>query len=93
MAVVTVRAFGALRELVGARVEVDAASVAALLARLADQHGSEFVRRMQRTTVVVDEAPTEHDDTTPLRDGAEVVLLPPFAGGCGASAPHAARPA
>ena len=81
MAVVTLRAFGALRELVGPRHEVDATSVAALLDRLEEQHGPEFSRRMQRTTVVVDEVPTDPGDATPLRDGAEVVLLPPFAGG------------
>ncbi len=81
MAVVTLRAFGALRELVGARQQVEADTVAGLLARLADEHGDEFRRRMTRTTVVVDEVPTEQDDTAPLEDGTEVVLLPPFAGG------------
>lgn len=81
MAVVTIRAFGALRELVGDRQDVDAANVAALLAMLGSQHGPEFGRRMARTTVAVDGEPTDHDDTSPLRDGAEVVLLPPFAGG------------
>lgn len=81
MAVVTVRAFAALRELVGDRRQVEAPHVAGLLATLADQHGEEFTRRMQRATVVVDEEVVAPDDTAPLAAGAEVVLLPPFAGG------------
>ena len=81
MAVVTVRAFAALREVVGGPHPVEAPHVAGLLATLADRHGEEFTRRMQRTTVVVDDEPVSADDTTPLADGTEVVLLPPFAGG------------
>ncbi len=81
MADVNLRAFGALRELVGAQQQIRAADVTDLLARLRDEYGAEFDRRMQRTLVVVDETPTEHDDTKPFTDGAEVVLLPPFAGG------------
>lgn len=81
MAVVTVRAFAALREVVGQTHQVEAPHVAALLAALAEEHGAEFTRRMQRATVVVDDEPVSPDDATPLRDGAEVVLLPPFAGG------------
>lgn len=81
MAAVTVRAFGAVRELVGARQVLEASSVADLLAQLRAEHGPEFTRRMERTTVVVGEVPTAHDDTAELTDGAEVVLLPPFAGG------------
>lgn len=81
MAAVTVRAFAALRELVGDVHQRDATDVADLLAQLTREHGHEFTRRMQRTTVVVDDEPVAHDDTTPLRDGSEVVLLPPFAGG------------
>lgn len=81
MAAVTVRAFGAVRELVGARQQVEADSVADLLAQLRAEHGPEFDRRMERTSVVVEEDPVAHDDTSPLTDGVEVVLLPPFAGG------------
>lgn len=81
MAVVTVRAFGALRELVGAPHKVEAASVADLVDRLARVHGPEFTRRMQRATVAVDDETVAADDDTPLADGVEVVLLPPFAGG------------
>lgn len=81
MAVVTVRAFGALRELVGDPHEVEATSVADLVADLTRAHGPEFTRRMQRTTVAVDDTAVAADDPAPLTDGAEVVLLPPFAGG------------
>ena len=81
MAAVTVRAFGALREIVGGSRNLHAEHVAELLSTLGEQHGEEFRRRMQRTTVVVDDDPVDPDDTTPLADGAEIVLLPPFAGG------------
>lgn len=81
MARVTVRAFGALRELVGDRRDVEADHVADLLAGLRGTHGDEFDRRMARATVVVDDEQVGHDDTAALADGAEVVLLPPFAGG------------
>lgn len=81
MAVVTLRAFGALRELVGEPHEVDATHVAALLDDLARRHGAEFIRRLERATIAVDDTTVAADDTNPLRDGAEVVLLPPFAGG------------
>lgn len=81
MAVVTVRAFAALREVVGDHRQVEATHVAGLLATLADEHGEEFTRRMQRATVIVGDEPVAPDDTTLLPAGAEVVLLPPFAGG------------
>ena len=81
MAVVTLRAFAALRELVGEAHEVEAPHVAGLLDALADEHGEEFTRRMQRATVVVDDEQVSPADETPLAEGAQVVLLPPFAGG------------
>lgn len=81
MAVVTVRAFGALRELVGASTQVDAEHVAALVALLTERHGDEFSRRLERSTIAVDDEPVDATDTSPLGDGTEVVLLPPFAGG------------
>ncbi len=78
---VTVRAFAGLRELVGARTEVEAADVAGVLAALTERHGEEFRRRMARSHVLVGEERVAHDDTTPLAGDVEVVLLPPFAGG------------
>lgn len=81
MAAVTVRAFGALRELLPTPREIEAGDVAALVATLTAQLGEEFTRRMQRATVVVDDETVAVDDEQPLADGATVVLLPPFAGG------------
>ena len=81
MAAVTVRAFGALRELLPAPCEVEADDVAAVVALLTAQLGQEFTRRMQRATVVVDDEVVPVDDDHRLADGATIVLLPPFAGG------------
>lgn len=81
MAAVTVRAFGALRELVPTTCEVEADDVASLVAVLTLRLGPEFTRRMQRATVVVDDEVVAVDDDHRLTDGATVVLLPPFAGG------------
>lgn len=81
MAVVTLRAFAALREIVGEAHQVETPHVAALLDALAAEHGEEFTRRMQRAKVVVDDEQVSPTDETPLVDGAQVVLLPPFAGG------------
>ena len=81
MVTVTVRAFAGLRELVGDRTTVEAGSVAAVLAALTARHGEEFTRRMTRAQVIVGEDRVEPTDTRPIADGAEVVLLPPFAGG------------
>lgn len=81
MARVTVRSFAALRELVGPPHEREAASVAALVAQLRAEHGDELDRRLARSTIAVDDEQVRADDDRPLRDGAEVVLLPPFAGG------------
>lgn len=81
MARVTVRSFAALRELLGPPFEAEATDVAGLLATLRRAHGAELDRRLTRATVAVGERTTTIDDTTPLADGDEVVLLPPFAGG------------
>lgn len=81
MVTVTVRAFAGLRELVGERTTVEASDVAGVLAALTDRHGEEFTRRMERAHVVVGEERVPVDDERPLPADAEVVLLPPFAGG------------
>lgn len=81
MARVTVRAFAALREEFGPPREVEADSVADLVRRLSDTHGPRFAARLQRSQVAVGSDRTPLDDTTPLPDGVEVVLLPPFSGG------------
>ena len=78
---VTVRAFAGLRELVGGRTTVEADSVAEVLEVLAERHGDEFTRRMERAQIVVGEDRVERTSTARLGPDTEVVLLPPFAGG------------
>ena len=81
---VRVRLFAGLREAAGAgTVTSEAATVTALLAHLDATYGPIFAARRRTAKVLVDGeslAPDAYD--LPLRDGAEVVLLPPFAGGC-----------
>ncbi len=81
MAHVTVRSFAALRELAGPLRDAEADSITELLDQMSTELGDEFVRRLARSKIVVDGETTTRDDLTPLREGAEVVLLPPFAGG------------
>lgn len=81
MARVTVRAFAALREHIARPTEVEAASVADLVALLSREHGETFAARLARSQVVVGEERVALDDASPLPDGVEVVLLPPFSGG------------
>lgn len=81
MARVTVRAFAALREDFGPPREVEADSVADLAERLSAELGPRFAARLQRSQVAVDGDRTPLDDSAPLVDGVEVVLLPPFSGG------------
>lgn len=81
MARVTVRAFAALREQFGAPREVEADSVADLVVRLSEEFGPRFAARLERSQVAVDGDRRPLDDATPLDDGVEVVLLPPFSGG------------
>lgn len=78
---VTVRCFGGLRDAAFATATVDAPDLPTLLRVLRERHGEPFSTRLERSTVVVDGEPTDPEDPTPLREGAEVVLLPPFAGG------------
>jgi len=78
---VMVRAFAALREEFGPPREVEAESVTDLVARLSAELGPRFAARLARSQVAVDGDRTALDDTTPLGDGVEVVLLPPFSGG------------
>lgn len=79
----TVRLFAALRDAAGAaEVDVDAATVAGMLAELGDRHGDVMTRRLQVAIVVVDGDTVPRDDTDRDLAGArEVVVMPPFAGG------------
>jgi molybdopterin synthase sulfur carrier subunit len=78
-----VRLFAALRDAAGASVvEVEATTVADLLAELARTHGEPMASRLQSATVFVDDvAVSDHDSTLALAAADEVVVVPPFAGG------------
>lgn len=80
MARVTLLYFASLREAVGQEREVaqsDAADLAALYAEVAARHGLAWPR--QRLRVAVDGAFA--DWSQPLRDGSEIVFIPPVSGG------------
>lgn len=78
-----VRLFAALRDAAGASVvEVEATTVAELLAELARTHGEPMASRLRSATVFVDDvAVSDHASTHALAGADEVVVVPPFAGG------------
>lgn len=78
-----VRLFAALRDAAGAStVEVEATTVAGLLAELAATHGEPMASRLRTATIFADEvAITDHDSDHDLAGADEVVVVPPFAGG------------
>lgn len=79
---VRVRLFAALREAAGTDcVEVDAGSVSALLADLCGRFGEPFRTRVAVASVLVDGSAVARGADPVLRDGSEVVLLPPVSGG------------
>ena len=82
-AVVTVKLFAALRDAAGTgAVEVPAGQpLSAVLADLGERFGSTFARRVELAAVMVDGDPADVESPAPLPAGAEVALLPPFAGG------------
>jgi molybdopterin synthase sulfur carrier subunit len=78
---VCVRMFGALGAAAqGKEIHVEATRLDDLLTRLADIYGGEFDRILSMSSVLVDGV---HQEVAPLalRPGAQVDLLPPFAGG------------
>lgn len=81
---VTVRYFAAARAAAGVEAESvelpAAATVADLLAAVADQHGGELARVLDRCSFLLDEVAVR-DRTAPLSDSATLDVLPPFAGG------------
>jgi molybdopterin converting factor small subunit len=78
MATVTVRYWAGAKRAAGrAEEQVEAEDVAALRALLAARAG--LARVMRTASFLVDEV--KASDTTALRDGAVVDVLPPFAGG------------
>lgn len=78
-----VRLFAALRDAAGSgHVEVEATTVAGMLAELGERHGEVMARRLGAAMVVVDGETVPRDDTSvDLAAAREVVVMPPFAGG------------
>lgn len=76
--------FAAIRDAAdGAReVHVDATTVPALVAELADRYGEVMARRLEVASVMVDGTKVARDDdTVRLLEADEVAVVPPFAGG------------
>ena len=80
---IRVRLFAALRELAGAKeLELEAVTVAEVLAQLSVRLGPKFDEIMATGSVVVDGERASPDRRLPA--GAEVAVLPPVSGGAGA---------
>ncbi len=91
---VTVRYFAAARAAAGVTEEVlpvraspeidgkpDATTtVGAVIAVIADRHGTGLARVLPRCSYLLDEVAV-HGPSTPVRDGQVIDVLPPFAGG------------
>ena len=84
MTTVTVRYFAAARAAAGVEAEPVAVPVGAtvdiLLKTVRTAHGDELARVLDRCSFLLDEVAVR-DHSTPLRDGATLDVLPPFAGG------------
>ena len=82
--VVTVRYFAAARAAAGMPSEDidirDGATVADALEAIASRHGEALRKVLAACSFLVDSVAVR-DRTTPLRPGAELDVLPPFAGG------------
>lgn len=82
--VVTVRYFAAARAAAGLPSENvdfdDGATVADALDAIADRHGDALRRVLGACSFLLDSVAVR-DRATPLRAGAELDVLPPFAGG------------
>jgi molybdopterin converting factor small subunit len=80
---ITIRYFAGARAAAGTELEQlslePGTTVADLKAVLAQRHGSGLVRVLAVASLLVDEVAA--DPGTSLRDGAQVDVLPPFAGG------------
>ena len=60
---------------------LDLTAVAEVCAELVRRFGPRFAERLTLAAGMVDGVPTERDSEEAIRPGAEVALLPPFAGG------------
>ncbi len=80
---VVVRFFAGARAAAGVaedKIELpDGATVATLVGRLVEQHGPRLARVLAASTLLLDETAGGPERT--LHDGAQVDVLPPFAGG------------
>jgi len=77
----SVRYFAAAADAAGTASETRAAgTLGELLAGAARDHGERFATVLRRCTTLVDGLASS-DPATPLRDDAQVDVLPPFAGG------------
>lgn len=80
---VTVRYFAGAKAAAGLPEEaVDVpgqATIAELVSVLAERHGNRMAQVLAASTFLVDEITGDRE--RPLRDGAQVDVLPPFAGG------------
>lgn len=80
---VTVKLFAALRDAADtASVEVSSPTTVGQIRRdLSARFGPRFAERLDMAAVMVDGVPVDADSEAPVPPGAEVALLPPFAGG------------
>lgn len=85
---VRVRLFAAVREAAGtSETTAEAGLLPAVLDELRARYAEPFPTRLAVCTILVDGSPTSADAPVEVRDGAEVVVLPPFSGGCGWARP------
>ncbi|MEE8600580.1 MoaD/ThiS family protein [Euzebya tangerina] len=79
----TVKLFAALRDAADtAEVTVPApASLADVLIALEGRFGERFAARLEIAAVMVDGVPVDNPTEVSIAPGAEIALLPPFAGG------------
>lgn len=85
---VRIRLFAALRELAGIEaVEVPPGPLVELLGGLREAYGPRFSAVLDCCAVVVDGETADAASPSPVRDGAEVALLPPVSGGAMAGPP------
>jgi molybdopterin synthase sulfur carrier subunit len=78
---VRVRLFAAVREAAGvAEVEVPPGTLGSVLGELRERFGERFATVLGYASVLVD-GERCGDEATPVPDGAELAVLPPFSGG------------
>ncbi len=80
---VKVKLFAALRDAAGVgEVEVELPTTpAGIIDELSSRFGEKFAARVGIAAVMIDGEPVERDSDRAVHPGAEVALLPPFAGG------------